>query len=196
MVRMAYIKGLASTSLSFFVEATNTAIWSTVEPGLGIIAGSLATLRPLFRSFLRTVRTFAESGMDTRNPQDTVKSVHARSAAVVNEMNDESMFMGQIHERAQSSQRRSRAEIDKEMLSSGGDGRRQLTPQPSVIVHHVDSEGIEMEQTRTSEDTNHMEVPVMKRVSADIHNLHIVGGLPRTASSTAGSESPMIGYAR
>jgi hypothetical protein len=31
------------------VDTANICIWSTVEPGIGIIAGSLATYRPLFR---------------------------------------------------------------------------------------------------------------------------------------------------
>lgn len=33
------------------------AIWSVLEPGLGIIASSLATLRPLFRQIVRSIRT-------------------------------------------------------------------------------------------------------------------------------------------
>jgi hypothetical protein len=37
-------------------QTANIAIWSTVEPGIGIIAGSLATYRPLFKYF------FSETG--------------------------------------------------------------------------------------------------------------------------------------
>lgn len=51
---------LAASGLSFFAEAHYLAIWSTVEPGLGIVAGCLATLRPLFRSVLRTAFSYAQ----------------------------------------------------------------------------------------------------------------------------------------
>jgi hypothetical protein len=38
------------------VNSSKLGIWSTLECGLGIAAGSLATLRPLFRRFLSTAR--------------------------------------------------------------------------------------------------------------------------------------------
>jgi hypothetical protein len=70
LLRIRYIKQLDATSdflctsashqLPLFltkpVHIANVAIWSSVEPGIGIIAGSLATYRPLFR------RIFSETG--------------------------------------------------------------------------------------------------------------------------------------
>jgi hypothetical protein len=47
-IRLVYLEGLLKIH-DFFWSATNTAIWSTIEPGTGIIAASLATMRPLFR---------------------------------------------------------------------------------------------------------------------------------------------------
>jgi hypothetical protein len=196
MVRMKYIPGLAITSFAFFSEATDTAVWSIIEPGLGIIAGSLATLRPLFRSFLLNVRTIAESGMDTRDPNDTVKSGYARSIKVISKVNEEPFSIGDMLERAQNSHNKSGVKIDKEPWKPGGGRLWESTPQPSVIVHNVDRDDIEMAQTRSAGVNSHMNIPVMKRESAEIHDLHVVEGLPRRASSTAGSESPMIGYAR
>lgn len=54
MVRLDYVPRLAAATETFFMDANLIAIWSAVEPGLGIIASSLATLRPLFRGLFRT----------------------------------------------------------------------------------------------------------------------------------------------
>jgi hypothetical protein len=43
--------GFAAPTQDFFVSARNIAIWSTIELGVGIIAGSLITLRPLIHRF-------------------------------------------------------------------------------------------------------------------------------------------------
>jgi hypothetical protein len=50
MIRVPYIKVLALTD-DFLFATTDVAIWSTIEPGLGIVAAAGATLRPLFRTF-------------------------------------------------------------------------------------------------------------------------------------------------
>ncbi|KAK0118900.1 hypothetical protein ONS96_011977 [Cadophora gregata f. sp. sojae] len=58
MIRVPYIKVLALTE-DFLFATTDVAIWSTVEPGLGLCAAGGATLRPLFRKFynLSTLRS-------------------------------------------------------------------------------------------------------------------------------------------
>lgn len=48
IVRMFYIDTLMDGP-DFLWATTDVAIWSTVEPGIGITAGSIACLRPLFR---------------------------------------------------------------------------------------------------------------------------------------------------
>jgi len=55
----------------FFDAALNIGIWSNIEPGLGIIAASLATLRPLFRHWLSGVR----SRVDTFRHGSNIKSL-------------------------------------------------------------------------------------------------------------------------
>ncbi|KAF2437906.1 hypothetical protein P171DRAFT_526671 [Karstenula rhodostoma CBS 690.94] len=45
-IRFRYVDGLTQTE-DFFWNATNISIWSTIEPGVGIMAGCMATLRPL-----------------------------------------------------------------------------------------------------------------------------------------------------
>lgn len=51
IVRLPYVYTLAHSE-DFLWDTQPVAIWSSVEPGIGITAISLATLRPLFRSFL------------------------------------------------------------------------------------------------------------------------------------------------
>ncbi|KAF2737005.1 hypothetical protein EJ04DRAFT_488685 [Polyplosphaeria fusca] len=51
IVRMQYLHTLTNGE-DFLWATTDVAIWSTVEPGIGITAGSLATLRPLLQSWL------------------------------------------------------------------------------------------------------------------------------------------------
>ncbi|KAJ5094916.1 hypothetical protein N7532_007207 [Penicillium argentinense] len=63
----------------FLYETANLAIWSNVESGLGITAGSLATLRPLFR-FLRNRSASCDSTSGT-NPLHRGLSGHPSSTA-------------------------------------------------------------------------------------------------------------------
>ncbi|KAI3401680.1 hypothetical protein diail_9344 [Diaporthe ilicicola] len=49
LVRIPFVKRLA-ISPDFLFETVDVAIWSVMEPSLGIIAGCVATLRPLFKS--------------------------------------------------------------------------------------------------------------------------------------------------
>ncbi|GAB7356532.1 hypothetical protein MBLNU459_g7276t1 [Dothideomycetes sp. NU459] len=52
VVRLAYIQVLHEGSTTFFHDSVSIAICSIIEPGLGITAASLATLRPLFHDCL------------------------------------------------------------------------------------------------------------------------------------------------
>jgi len=56
IVRFLYVKNLIFGP-DFFWFAVNISVWSTIELGTGIVAGSLATLRPLLRRLLRTTRS-------------------------------------------------------------------------------------------------------------------------------------------
>jgi hypothetical protein len=55
IVRIPYIRQLASTE-DYLYRTSDLAIWSVIEPGIGITAGSIATLRPLFRIGTNAVR--------------------------------------------------------------------------------------------------------------------------------------------
>lgn len=50
LIRIPYVRILSVTD-DFLFTTLDIAIWSTVEPGLGICAASAASLRPLFRNF-------------------------------------------------------------------------------------------------------------------------------------------------
>ncbi|KAF1954760.1 hypothetical protein CC80DRAFT_115359 [Byssothecium circinans] len=54
-IRFQYVDGLTDVR-DFFWSATNVSIWSTIEPGTGIIAGSMAALRPLLKQAFATAR--------------------------------------------------------------------------------------------------------------------------------------------
>lgn len=64
MIRFQYVDGLTQID-DFFWNATNIAIWSTIECGASIIAGCLATLRPLLK------RVFATAGTITKSLRST-----------------------------------------------------------------------------------------------------------------------------
>lgn len=52
-------------------SAHEIALWSTIEPGLGITAGSLATLRKLFERVRRLATSIRNSSAASRSPHST-----------------------------------------------------------------------------------------------------------------------------
>ncbi|KAF2830844.1 hypothetical protein CC86DRAFT_434790 [Ophiobolus disseminans] len=66
VVRMFYVHTLMDGP-DFLYATTDIAIWSTVEPGIGIAAGSIACLRPLFRIWLWRIG-LADPPRDQRSP--------------------------------------------------------------------------------------------------------------------------------
>lgn len=56
MIRFKYIDGVTQTK-DFFWNAVNISIWSTIEAGMSITAGCLATLRPFLRWIAAKVRS-------------------------------------------------------------------------------------------------------------------------------------------
>lgn len=55
LIRLATVQGL-NPGHDFFRASTPTAVWATIEPGLGIAAASFATLRPMFRRCIESTR--------------------------------------------------------------------------------------------------------------------------------------------
>lgn len=56
LVRVASLANL-TTDTEFFKTAVQTGLWSVIEPGLGIVATSLAACRPLWRKFFEAGST-------------------------------------------------------------------------------------------------------------------------------------------
>ena len=82
IVRMVYLDTITVTTDEYFANTSNLAIWSTIEPGIGIIAASAATLRRLFQRFFKEPRLFGtlsrrSSGMpNTINCTTTITQEH------------------------------------------------------------------------------------------------------------------------
>ncbi|OCK77317.1 hypothetical protein K432DRAFT_249536, partial [Lepidopterella palustris CBS 459.81] len=60
LIRIPYNKSILNGNDVTYVTA-DLNIWACVEPGLGIIASSVATLRPLFRNFFSRSKLFGSS---------------------------------------------------------------------------------------------------------------------------------------
>jgi hypothetical protein len=157
----------------------------------------MATLRPLFRSFLRHARTLAESGMVTGSPYDTEEKGSARRTpahSAHSQPDDEAAnFFGYSPAETKKKASESKAKTAKQPWKPGG--RWQPMPQaPDAKVQHPD--GIEMNEGRVSEaydDVAVEEVPVLKHPGTEPYGAR--HAQPVTPN-TAGSESPIIGYAR
>jgi hypothetical protein len=82
VVRLFYISALHSgdqDATTFFSNASSIAIVSTIEPGLGITAACLATLRPLFRTLLDRTRSQLSSASDKNKLSTAERGVQSRS---------------------------------------------------------------------------------------------------------------------
>jgi hypothetical protein len=73
VVRFKFIPNITAPTLSFFRTAAELGQWSVVEPGLGILAGCLMTMRPLFKRFLETARSL-RNGSSAQRSQGTLPS--------------------------------------------------------------------------------------------------------------------------
>ncbi|KAH6638620.1 hypothetical protein BKA67DRAFT_588981 [Truncatella angustata] len=70
IVRMFYIPDMLN-GRDFLWTTTNFAIWSTVEPGIGIIATSIATLRPVLQLVLGKLRLSRTYQLSKSSPWTT-----------------------------------------------------------------------------------------------------------------------------
>ena len=55
----------------FLWDNTDVSIWSTVEPGIGLVASSMATMRPLFVAFFSRSKLFGSSTGANTYPRNT-----------------------------------------------------------------------------------------------------------------------------
>ncbi|KAG9187229.1 hypothetical protein G6011_05100 [Alternaria panax] len=74
-IRFRYIEGLIQTD-DFFWNVVNISIWSTIEAGACIIAGCLATLRPLMKCALRQARESSAVSSCAHHISRSLRSTH------------------------------------------------------------------------------------------------------------------------
>ncbi|KAF2090858.1 hypothetical protein K490DRAFT_15008, partial [Saccharata proteae CBS 121410] len=72
-IRIPYLFTLADTD-DFLWSTTDVSIWSTVEPGIGITAGSLATLRPLLQKMIQKFGSGTTNPNSAKDPEASNKS--------------------------------------------------------------------------------------------------------------------------
>ncbi|KAI4721007.1 hypothetical protein E4T48_02714 [Aureobasidium sp. EXF-10727] len=80
LIRIAYIPGL-KTGPAFFTNAITIGVWSLIEPGLGIVAASLATLRPLFKNMMEKARNTTHTSNSSKSLSHNSKGSLQRKAA-------------------------------------------------------------------------------------------------------------------
>ncbi|KAH8591780.1 hypothetical protein B0O99DRAFT_265631 [Bisporella sp. PMI_857] len=93
IVRIPYVKGMSNMS-DFLYATTDVAIWSTCETGIGITASCIATLRPLFRSFL--LQTKIMGGSSSRGASNPWHGSNANAGYVRSKSERASPFNDEI----------------------------------------------------------------------------------------------------
>lgn len=82
VVRLFYINDLHSgdkDATTFFSDASGIAILSTIEPGMGITAACMATLKPLFKTVLRRTRFHVSSASEKNKLSSAERGIATRS---------------------------------------------------------------------------------------------------------------------
>ncbi|KAF9734730.1 integral membrane family protein [Paraphaeosphaeria minitans] len=147
-IRFRYVDGLTQIE-DFFWNATNISIWSTIEPGVGIMAGCMATLRPLIKcahakvQTLRSSRTLfarnshlVEIGMNSSNEE----RADSRSANIVQYSKDAGL----------TSEDRRRDGGRTRISHSTGQGSTECILSPSEEKHTSEqSKRLELNRTNT-----------------------------------------------
>ena len=79
IVRLAYlVPFLRFDWTTFFAESRGVIVWSTIETGVAIIAGSVITLRPLMHAYLGTPMTQVGASQNLSNSQTLVNDNASR----------------------------------------------------------------------------------------------------------------------
>jgi hypothetical protein len=72
IMRMVFLRGLILSPTSLSSMTIKATIWATAEPGTGIIAASIAILRPLIRDIKTSVKEHKGSRKGSRDEEDMV----------------------------------------------------------------------------------------------------------------------------
>lgn len=134
------------------------AIWSTIEPGLGIIAGSLATLRPLVRTWYDTARSYGPSRI-TRHARsksgNTLVELSPRNGSPV--IHDDTFYRSDVISKEPVT---GQNQIQKSPWRPGGRSSRHSTP---VFNRQVDYENLELQHEARYDSTDELANETYKR---------------------------------
>ncbi|KAF2104361.1 hypothetical protein NA57DRAFT_51193 [Rhizodiscina lignyota] len=117
IVRFFYVEGLVNAT-EFFWSSANITIWSTVELGIGIVAGNLATLRPLFKRIFKEAKTLVTAHYSLSGQS------HSYGWAATGGSADSG-----------GGAQRNRSANEKTLLNSSGDNSMQFSRKSSVQVN-------------------------------------------------------------
>jgi len=79
LVRIKWVPVLVDVSTDIFYNGFWLAIWSAIEPGLGIITSSVACLRPMMKEVIASIYTASTRGTRTQNkPSEMSKSTNSK----------------------------------------------------------------------------------------------------------------------
>jgi hypothetical protein len=79
LIRFAYVKGL-QPGQDFFQLTGKFALYSTIEPGLGVAAVCLGTLRPLFKKVIETTQSLSSSSKRSKDRSNDDSKAHNSEA--------------------------------------------------------------------------------------------------------------------
>ncbi|KAL3419259.1 integral membrane protein [Phlyctema vagabunda] len=149
IVRVVYIKDIGENK-DFFYNTAKLTIWSTIEPGVGIIIGSLAALRPLFKSLLGKHTMFSSSnnkygstrGRKNTGPWQSTHDTHFQLQSLKGlddgiELHTTKVEGGRHVARTSSKKGRTFGSVK---ISSRNDSQEELTPQEGNIYKEISVE--------------------------------------------------------
>lgn len=79
IIRIPYVRILVDHATDFSYHATDVVLWTNIEPGLGVTAANIATLRPLVTRFMSRSKFFGNNTTDPADSHPSTFSTKLRS---------------------------------------------------------------------------------------------------------------------
>jgi hypothetical protein len=120
LLRFRYVDGLTDTQ-DFFWASVNISIWSTIECGASIIAGCLATLRPLIKRIISKTRVTTTLGSCVKQVSRSFRSNERSSSSTIPRFNSASTEAKSSDSRDKQSSTRPKEQSLLEFLARPGE---------------------------------------------------------------------------
>jgi len=135
-VRFSYVLSITNQE-NYLVSVARLIIWSTIESGVGIIAGSLATLRPLLKHvpFLSSISSGARSKADrSRADRSRASTAHYTTSHRLDRINNLSRAPGY----------KAMSTHSENPLADPSDAESQkhILKETTVIIQHEDNDEV------------------------------------------------------